>query len=86
VQRDSANIIPAMTKGYRKILINENVIPNKGAHYLATGLDIMMMSMFAATERTEEGWTDMLTSVGLRIVKIWTYEKGIESLIEVELA
>ena len=79
------NLKSAMTKGYSKILINENVIPDKGAHFAATGLDMFMMS-FSSTERTDKMWYELLASVGLKVVKIWTYEQGTESLIEAELA
>src|SRR5450756_1254752 len=80
------NLIPALRKNHSKILISEHVIPKKDAHYITTSLDMIMMTLFAATERTEEDWTKMLESVGLRIIKIWTYEEGTESLIECELA
>lgn len=75
-----------MTKGYSKILINENIIPDKDAHWLITSIDLVMMSVCASGERTESTWRSLLTSVGLRVVKIWTYEEGAESLIEAELA
>lgn len=78
-------IIPSMKKGYSKILINENVIPDMDAHWLTTSLDIVMMSVVASCERTEGSWRRLLSSVGLTVVKIWTYEKGSESLIEAEL-
>jgi hypothetical protein len=51
-----------------------------------TGLGVFMMANFAATERTESAWRVMLESVGLRVVRVWTYEIGTESLIECELA
>ena len=79
------NIIPSMTKGYSKILINENVIPDKDAHWMSTALDWFMMVFFSSCERTEKSWRELLTSVGLKVVKIWTYEPGTESLIEAEL-
>jgi len=75
-----------MTKGYSKLLINDNVIPGKGAHYNSTGMDLFMMAVFSAMERTEPSWEALLAAVGLKIVKIWTYEQGLESLIEAELA
>lgn len=75
-----------MTRGYSKILINENVVPDREAYWETTGLDILMMAVFSAKERTEQNWRDLLEPVGLRIVNIWTYEKGTESLIEAELA
>lgn len=75
-----------MEKGYSKLLINENVIPDKGAHWVSTGLDLLMMSVFAASERSERNWRSLLESAGFKITKIWTYEPGTESLIEAELA
>ena len=77
---------PAMTRGYSKIFLNERVIPSTNAYWGETGLDFAMMAMLAATERTEQSWEKLLTSVGLRIVKIWNYDRTAESLIEAELA
>ncbi len=76
----------AMTKGYSKLLINEHVIPDRGAHMSSTGLDILMMSLLAARERTEQQWQTLLEGVGFKIVKIWSAEPGAESLIEAEIA
>jgi hypothetical protein len=75
----------AMTKGYSKILINENVIPDTGAHLEATGVDLILMAMLSSGERNEKQWRNLLSSAGLRVVNIWTYEIGTESLIEAEL-
>lgn len=74
-----------MIKGYSKLLINENVIPDVGAHWLSTALDMVMMANFSASERTEQNWRALLEPAGFKIVKIWTYEPGTESLIEAEL-
>lgn len=54
---------------------------------MSTALDILMMAMFTSKERTETDWRELMTSVGLRVVKIWNfnYEEGLPSLIEVEL-
>lgn len=75
-----------MKKDYSKILFNENVIPDRGAHWRSTALDLLMMASFSSTERTERAWKTLLESAGLKIVKIWNYEKDAESLIEAELA
>ncbi len=80
------NLKPAMTKGYSKLLINENVIADKGAHWVTTGLDLLLMTNLSACERTEQNWRKLLKSAGFEITKIWTYEPGTESLIEAELA
>lgn len=75
-----------MTPGYSKLLLNENVIPDTDAHWETTCLDIIMLSLFGATERTERQFRKLVEGAGLKIVKIWTAEKGVESLIECELA
>ena len=76
---------PGLTKGYSKLLINENVITDRGAHWLSTALDMVMMANLSASERTEQQWRALLESAGFKVVKIWTYEPGTESLIEAEL-
>jgi len=80
------NITSAMTPGYSKVLINENVIPNQDPHWMGTSLDICMMGLFSSQERTEKNWRSLLESVGLRVVKIWSHSPGTESLIEAELS
>ena len=77
---------PGLTRGYSKLLIFDNVIPDQGAHWLSTSLDMVMMSILSAIERTEQDWRTLLESAGFKVVKIWTYEPGTESLIEAELA
>ena len=77
---------PGLTKGYSKLLVNETVIPEEGAHWLSTSLDMVMMAISSACERTEQNWRVLLESAGFKVVKIWTYEPGSESLIEAELA
>ena len=44
-----------------------------------------MMGLLAGRERTEKEWRALLDSVGLVIVKIWTIEPEMESVIEAEL-
>ncbi|PHH64754.1 hypothetical protein CDD81_4016 [Ophiocordyceps australis] len=77
----------AMTPGYSKLLICELVISNTNAHWEETGLDMIMMTLFATKERTADAWHQLVEEkVGLKIVNIWTAGKGIESLIECEVA
>jgi hypothetical protein len=75
-----------MKPGYSKLLINENVIPNTGAQWEATALDIMMLTLLPSRERTLDNWESLLGRAGLRISHIWTVANGVESLIECELA
>lgn len=81
-----SELAAAMTPGYSKVLIHENVIPDTDAYWETTGLDILMMALFASQERTEKHFHRLIESAGLKIVGIWTAEKGVESLIECELA
>ncbi|KAL4804202.1 S-adenosyl-L-methionine-dependent methyltransferase [Aspergillus unguis] len=80
-----AKLVAAMKPGYSKLLVNENVIPDTGAYWETTSLDLIMMQIGAA-ERTERQWHTLLESAGLKIIKIWTAQRGVESLIECELA
>ncbi|AEO63824.1 uncharacterized protein THITE_2039657, partial [Thermothielavioides terrestris NRRL 8126] len=77
----------AMTPGYSRLLINENVIPPRAAQWEATALDIMMLTLLSSRERTEAEWYSLLQDqAGLRITGIYTAQNGVESIIECELA
>ncbi|KFX96913.1 hypothetical protein V490_03071 [Pseudogymnoascus sp. VKM F-3557] len=79
-----ARIKEAMKPGYSRLLINEQVIPPTGAHWEATCLDVLMMNLFSAKERTEADWHHLVETLsGLRIVKFWSVGNGVENLIEV---
>lgn len=81
-----ARVKEAMRPGYSKLLINENVVPNRNAWWETSALDINMMALLSASERTERDWYELVEGkAGLKIVKIWSGGRGVESLIEVEL-
>lgn len=75
------NLKAAMTPGYSKLLINENVVPDTGAHPETTGLDFNMMTI-GSCERTRRHWIRLLETAGLKVLKVWTISRGVESLIE----
>ncbi|KAL8992755.1 MAG: hypothetical protein Q9169_006862 [Polycauliona sp. 2 TL-2023] len=75
----------AMAPGYSKIIINDIVLPQRGASPYATKMDMLMMSALSGLERTEQMWRDLLHKAGLQIVKIWTAEGAVESIIEAML-
>ncbi|KAJ5500268.1 hypothetical protein LT330_002256 [Penicillium expansum] len=79
-------IAEAMKPGFSKLLINDQVITDTGAYWETTSMDIIMMADFATTERTEAEWHQLVESAGLKITKIWNIHKGVESVIECELA
>ncbi|KAI7523948.1 hypothetical protein KC331_g18370, partial [Hortaea werneckii] len=86
-------IAQAMKPGYSKLLINENCIPDQGAHWEATALDMMMLGLVASKERTEHEWRTLIEGTvrgdgfRLKVVGIWGggEKEGVESLIECEL-
>ncbi|KAK8087567.1 catechol O-methyltransferase [Apiospora hydei] len=80
------NVLAAMKPGYSRLLVNECVIPDRGADWQATALDVMIMIEFSAKERTLADWTRLLEPAGLRIMNVWSGGDGAESLIECELA
>ncbi len=70
-----------MTPGYSMLILNEMVLPNKGASLVATERDITMMVALAATERTEQQWRDMVGKVGLTVEGVWTDAPEAESVV-----
>lgn len=56
-----------------QLLIDEIVLPNSGAHWHATCMDMLMMTAVGARERTVDEWGGLLDAAGLRVVKIHTY-------------
>jgi hypothetical protein len=76
----------AMSPGYSRLLVNEQVIPATGAHWEATYVDIVMMCLFSSKERTEAQWRYLLEDrCGFDICNIWFGGSGVESVIECEL-
>lgn len=65
------------------ILIDDMVVPDSGAHWQATQIDIVMMSSLASMERTREQWYALLEKAGLKINKIYVYTTSLQdSIIE----
>ncbi|KAJ5162628.1 Winged helix-turn-helix transcription repressor DNA-binding [Penicillium coprophilum] len=80
------NLVPALVKGYSRVLLYEIVVSEEKPTLAATTMDLVMMSHFGTRERTEMGWRQILGRVGLKVVGIYTYPGVAESLIEAELA
>ncbi|KAI0100579.1 S-adenosyl-L-methionine-dependent methyltransferase [Nemania sp. FL0031] len=73
----------AMEPGYSRILISDCVVANEKAAWQHASLDIFMMALASAQERTERQWYDLIESCGLKILGIYSKGVGNESLIEV---
>lgn len=79
------NLVPALRKGYSKVLLDEIVVSEERPTVPATDMDLMMLAHFAVRERSEAEWRCLLENVGLRVVNIYSYPGVAESLIEAEL-
>ncbi|KAJ5336662.1 hypothetical protein MYU51_005707 [Penicillium brevicompactum] len=81
-----ANLVPALAKGYSRVLLNEIVVDEERPVMSATNMDLIMLAHMGAKERTEADWRSILTRAGLKVVNIYSYPGVAESLIEAELA
>ncbi|PYI02936.1 S-adenosyl-L-methionine-dependent methyltransferase [Aspergillus sclerotiicarbonarius CBS 121057] len=80
------NTKTAMRKGYSKLLIYDIVLPPTKASMSQATMDVQMMSLLAASERTEADWRRLIDDVGLRICGFWPDPQLYEMVIEVEVA
>ncbi|KAG0153524.1 hypothetical protein PDIDSM_2177 [Penicillium digitatum] len=80
------NTKDAMVKGYSKLLIYDVVLPPTGASSNQATMDVEMMSILSASERTQGTWIKLLTDAGLKIVNFWPDPQQYEMVIEAEIA
>lgn len=78
------NTALAMRPGYSKVLINDIVLPDKGATSWQAEFDMVMLAQFSGMERSGAQWKSLLERAGLKLIKI--YHGVPESVIEAELA
>ncbi|KAL8832108.1 MAG: hypothetical protein Q9191_000465 [Dirinaria sp. TL-2023a] len=74
------NLKVAMT-GSSVILIDDMVLPDYNASWRATQIDLTMMVGLGSMERTEEQWQALLSSAGMKITKIYTYNASIHDCV-----
>ncbi|KAI0550475.1 S-adenosyl-L-methionine-dependent methyltransferase [Xylaria curta] len=74
------NIKSAMTRDSR-VLIDEMVLPERGAPWRATQLDLAMSTCFAAMERSRTDWDSLLDKAGFNILKIWKYTDQLDDCV-----
>ncbi|KAI1387231.1 S-adenosyl-L-methionine-dependent methyltransferase [Hypoxylon trugodes] len=55
------------------LIIDEMIIPNRGANPRSTLQDLTMMATLASTERTERQWDDLLDRAGLAVLQKTAY-------------
>ena len=79
------NISSSFRPNFSKLLLCENVMPEKGIRSMAGALDIVMMAFLCARERTESDWIQLLESAGYRLIHIWRTSTTHRCVIEAEL-
>lgn len=80
------NTRDAMTKGCSKLFVYDIVLPPTGASISQMTMDVQMMSLLSASERTKSQWEELLTGAGFKILKFWPDPQQYEMLIETEIA
>ncbi|KAJ5476700.1 Plant methyltransferase dimerization [Penicillium sp. IBT 31633x] len=80
------NLKPAMKRGFSKIIMEEYILPDQNARSLPCMTDIAVMVFCSGLERTRQRWSELLTSVGLRVLKFWVREGDGLGIVEAELA
>ena len=58
------------TSDYSRLLIKEFVLPDVGAGFSESMVDLIMMQVCDGMERTESQWHELLGKTGFKIVKI----------------
>lgn len=77
-----------MEKGYSKLIIWDQVVPDMEADATVAALDWVMLTFLAGAERTESQWKTLVEDpeIGLKIVDTWYYSQFDQAVIEIELA
>ncbi|KAL9115201.1 MAG: hypothetical protein Q9227_000995 [Pyrenula ochraceoflavens] len=75
----------AMKRNHSKLLIFDFVLPDMNTPLYPALLDLNMMALLNAMERTRGQWIELLKSAGLKVIKFWTIADDVEGLIEAEL-
>ena len=65
------NIKTAMNKD-SILLINEDVMPEANVPLYPAMLDLSMMAIFSALDRTRSHFRELLTSAGFKLLQVWT--------------
>lgn len=66
-----------------RLLLDEMVMPEAGVHWHAAQLDMLMMAVLAARERTMAQWQQLVRRAGLRLRKVYRYTEYLaDSIIE----
>ncbi|KAI4198040.1 MAG: hypothetical protein LQ350_005551 [Teloschistes chrysophthalmus] len=77
-----SQVVEAMDAEYSILLIDDYVLPDTNVKLRAAEMDVLMLLHTSGIERTEQHWRSLCKSVGLEVVRIWSADRGEESVIE----
>lgn len=84
-QKILQHIRNAMIPGYSKLLINDVLMPMRGASRRDTSVNLHMMAKLGGRERTGEALSALVNGLGLRVRKIWSSDSSETSILELDL-
>ena len=73
-------LVPALADNSR-VLINEWIIPQRGAGWQMAAQDLNVMSFFTSKERSEEEWETLLDQNGLKIIAVFRPDGSISEYV-----
>ncbi|KAI2463870.1 S-adenosyl-L-methionine-dependent methyltransferase [Annulohypoxylon bovei var. microspora] len=79
------NIKSGMTKE-SKVLIDDMVLPESGAHWRVTQFDLTMYAYFGAMERSYAEWQVLLDKAGLKALKVHEYTNQLHEAVIVAVS
>ena len=74
-----------MRKGYSKLFVYDIVLPPTGASISQTTMDVNMMQLLSAAERTQAEWEKLLNDSGFKVINFWPDPQQYEMVIEAEV-
>lgn len=78
------HLAEAMEPHYSKVLVNDIVMPDRGATRFMTQSDMAMLTFNGAMERDESQWRRLFEHAGLKVTALW--QASPESVFELDLA
>ena len=63
------------------VIIDDMIIPDTGAHWRATQIDMVMMTTLAGLERDMAQWEELLDEAGLKIIEVKTYTEDLRDSV-----
>jgi demethylsterigmatocystin 6-O-methyltransferase len=70
-------LVPALDRNHSRIIVDDVVAPETGAHWAETGTDMCIMGALGSRERTQKQWKDVFGRAGLRLQSVHPYTRPV---------